>query len=520
MVQFEQQDFPPLPTRNHASAKCKDDVADPQIPSSVGTFATINDLPDELILGILQYVPGIDVERFQLVSLVNLSRTNRYFHGLVADKLYASYNSHFCEPYLFCRTVISNKNVAELVRHVDITYGDYGEIHDQERKRYIPTAQDKKIVKEGLKAIGTPDWKMWATDCNTPRIEVEILHMVILMQMPNVSSIKIRDGRISTNSGYKTPKWIDFIKRANPGMSLGSMHRFENLKSLSVDVDQLTLNRLTPIFRIVTLRNLHLKGLLELDYRNEHGAEDLRYIIPQGCNNLDELVLENTFLQLDVLEIVVASAKHLKFIRIKLVLDDLDFDFSDELAIGSSTQLATALRSQEDSLESLSVITDFPAEISCYDAFKLYGGLQDFVKLRYLRCPLDSIADFNFGAWSMPLAPHLHILHIDIRKANIKCLRAVEEMADAHTTNAPPSLEMIRITGKYAKSSFTYDWSRLVQSLSQTDIDLVIGEVPHDEEGSGDQWEDDESSAILSADETSSHSSDEVSLYSHSDEEL
>ncbi|KAH9860903.1 hypothetical protein IAQ61_010638 [Plenodomus lingam] len=156
-------DFPPLPPREHAQftrrnfAALTTDHAKRMLPTrSSAMIVTLYDLPDELILEIIKYLTPVDLRKSHLRTLINLARTNRRLHGLVTPEIFRRYHNSFGEPYLFLRTIISNPSLAELVHSVDIIYGSWVR---RNRIKYKPNAQDKKIVKEGIRALGLPDWK-------------------------------------------------------------------------------------------------------------------------------------------------------------------------------------------------------------------------------------------------------------------------------------------------------------------------------------------------------------------------
>jgi hypothetical protein len=516
MTNLNERDFPPLPSK--LSRSKQDGFKKPvQARSSgvQGVFATINDLPEELLLSILHYLPGIDLEHFQLASLVGLSRTNRRFHRLVANELYASYNSYFCEPYLFLRTVITNADLANLVQHIDITYGKWAH---RERERYMATAQDKKAVKEGLKALGIPDWKNWVTDCNTNSVELDILHTAILMQTPNISSINIRDGQIGNFLGPKIPKWIDLFRRANFKTSLGNMHQFQNLRTLRIEVDELSLSQLAPIFRTPSLRKLHFKSLIEYNRGGEQADAILRYLIPQRCNNLEELQLEQSVLHTDVIDAIVRSARSLKTFNYEMSLDSVPF-LLDPDEVVDSKKLVVALHSQKTSLENLLFTTDSDPEVNFPGAFNFHEGLREFSALKHLSCPLGSIVNVTMGSAAtlidkLPLS--LIKFHAIVRKHSTdKDVLHTLEHATADFSTDMPLLQEIRLTVDMPGSWLKYDWARLITPFSRTGIDLVI----EDEQEEGDSWSESWKTvpgkfrAVPS--DVDSESSGEVSLYSN-----
>jgi len=518
MPDFNESHFPPLPTKKNPCTDQKDAnrIAHKNTRSTAEALATINDLPDELVLNILDYLPGINLEDFQLAALVSLSSTNRCFHRLVAEKLYCTFDSHFCEPYLFLRTVTSNTHLAKFVQLADLTYGTWAH---RERKRHTASAQDKKIIKEGLKSLGVPDWKTWATDCNADHAEVEALYIAILAQTPNISTIKISNGRMENIfRSRRTPKYIDLFRRANLGTSLGSMHRFRSLRSLTVLADVLTVTQLAPVFRTPSLRKLQLEELVEHDEGGERAEQFLQHIIPSRCNNLEELHLTRSFVQNDVLGVMVASARKLKVFKYEVMLDKVDYELEDQDV--DCTKIDTALRCQKQSLQTLSFASDADSERPFRDPFTLGEGLQDFDALTHLSCPLGSIVDrrhVSSESLADRLPQSLIALNVIIRyysdDLDKAAMPVLEHLAETYAYQPPPHLKELRITVESPYGWCTYDWARIIKPLSQTGIEVVI------EEEEEDRWEDDDNYDRLSEGTTSTESSDEVSLYSHSEEE-
>jgi hypothetical protein len=520
MPNFKDADFPPLSTSIATSTGPLGGDERADVRSSKAALATVNDLPDELLLCILHYLPGIDLDHFHLASLVNLSRTNRRFHRLVAEELYATFNSHFCEPYLFLRTVISNDYLAGLIRHVEVTYGK--DAHS-DRRRYGPSAQDKKIIKEGMKALGLPDWKSCATECNAANAQLDTLYMAILMHTPKVSSLRVVEGELGTIMDLVAHKWPEVFKGAISGTSLGSMHRFQSLQSLHVVVDEMSTAQLSPLFRIPSLRKIHLSDLFEYEHyhRGKQAKLSLQKLIPQRSNNLDELHLTNTFLQVNVLAILVSSAKKLQVFNHTMALERVDHLLDEDNGFGP-TSIMTILRSQQDSLESLTFNTDSDAELSSPHALTLRGDLKDFTALKHLSCPLGTIVDsqrMRFETLIDKLPLSLVNLHILIREhcagQDKDAMPSLEQLADTCAMNSHKNLKRIKITVDTPGVWFRYDWSRIIQPLSQTNVEVEIED--EDQEGDGFTKRSDEpkrSFFARSADAASSEDSDEESLYS------
>lgn len=236
--------------------------------------------------------------------------------------------------------------------------------------------------------------------------------------------------------------------------------------------------------------------------------------MPPSCNNLEEL---------DLLAVVIATARSLKALNIGIHLGDLgDDSIFEYLEMGTEPPFATAIQSQKDSLESLSIDSDHLAEIShgfTY-SFNIHNALQDFPKLKDLTCPLGSLASIEADATATSIPPSLETLHIIIRadwqprgvamrtRSDWNFVPLLEEAVESHEV---PNLNAIGITVDNANQGIEYDWSRLTESSSRRGIDLVVNYVPGSEWSHG--WRD--LSKVDSSDTTtSSDDSDEVSLYS------
>ncbi|KAF1846164.1 uncharacterized protein K460DRAFT_366990 [Cucurbitaria berberidis CBS 394.84] len=506
MTMFSRRDFPPLPSykttrsrwqiSNHA-------IAHVHTPRPLGSATTINDLPDELILEILDHLPGIDIDDFQLSTLVCLSLTNHRFHRMVAERLYATYSSHFCEPYLFLRTMVAKPQLAELVRYVDVTCGD-GAHHD--RNRYVATAQDKKTIKEGMRLLSISNWKTWAVDCNSFDGEVEVLHSAVLMHAPNIKSLVIEDTGSHDHTG---PKWIDIIRKATIGTSSGRVHRFEHLQSVRVGASRYNTSQLAPLFRLDSLRLLHLRDLVALD-TGGRSTTVLQRMIPQDCNRIEKLNLEHSFLHMDTLGVLVASSRRLKIFKYDVTLECISHELNAHHELGA-TKLSMVLHPKRDSLESLHLSCDARAEEETRGTITLLDDLRNFVALKHLSCPLTSIIGARLDASATfieSLPRSLITYNTVIRKYtdDKNCLTALEHMAANYHTNTQ-KLEEVRIVVPSPAPWLMYDWEPLVRFFSRSGVNLVVEHEEDDEDDFGESWNDDSTE--------SSQSSDEVDLYSN-----
>ncbi|KAF1931074.1 uncharacterized protein M421DRAFT_408481 [Didymella exigua CBS 183.55] len=496
-------DFPPLPfqTSQTRSSKNKKVAIKKPHPKPTGHYATLDDLPDELTLEIINYLPGIDMQDFQLRTLLSLSRSTRNLHRVVSDKIYSTYDSYFCEPYLFLRTLISNPRLGESVRHAKFRYGADAHL---ERKRYSPTARDKKIIKEGTKSLNFPDWKGWATRCNSADVELDILHTAVMLHTPNLMTLDVEDGVISA---YSKAKWPELIKKATTGEHFGQAHQFSALKSVRVDAQNMVIHHLVPILRLPSLRKLELRELSEIELDMRAPAE-LKRVLPQGCNNLEDLVLEDCSLRCDALETLISSARSLKSFRFDASQDSVHLD-------GSGVQFLNVLRRQKNCLESLDIYHD-PWYKDDEDPLR-HGGLEQFPVLKDLKCPLRMVIDVRSGARATALEflpPALETLCLSVRwDADEELfLSVLERMASEYATTVP-RLELLQLNIQVPAEDLEYDCERLVKAYSTTGVDLVIN-LPSDSDD--DEWGG--WLTVPSDSDDSSDDSDEVELYSNNDD--
>jgi hypothetical protein len=88
--------------------------------------ATVDDIPNELILEIIVYSPDLDWKESKLPSssMLALSLTNKRFTHLVVRKIYASFEASMHVPYLYLRALFSRPYLTNSVKHADVRRSD------------------------------------------------------------------------------------------------------------------------------------------------------------------------------------------------------------------------------------------------------------------------------------------------------------------------------------------------------------------------------------------------------------
>ncbi|KAF2261203.1 hypothetical protein CC78DRAFT_535816 [Lojkania enalia] len=495
---FIESDFPPLrsqkPAKIAAIVKRGKEKANPA--KKPQTCATLGNLPDELLLQILNHLPCLDLENFQLPSVVNLSLTNRRLHNVCLERLYVAYNSFFAAPYLFLRTMISNHNAAQMVHSMEISYGSG--VHE-DRGVYCPLLSDRRTIKAGLKELNIPGWKEWATDCNDEGSDQEILYAAILMHTPNIASLEVDDGELP----YHIPKWVDLIRYATSGTKFGRMHSFQKLETITLDIGGLRLRNLAPLFRLPSLRKLTISGLVETNKVIKGDPFPFKWPIASGSSSIEELYLPNAFLDTAVITAILDSCRTLK----QLQYDHRDdrwfyrqargyqwweeFTNSDDpltFAPLSYPTLAKALHRHRNTLESLQFWDDIYEGIYAnlnlrnhriYRTFGHLGNLKGLEKLKTIKGTLAAFVDIEKGPSATlveNLPPSLTHICLIVRwdDRELKCMPSLEHAASYYRSHLP-LLKEIRLEVAVPPSQFPYDWSKRIQGpLSKDGINVVV----------------------------------------------
>lgn len=447
---------------------------DPTKPVKMATGTSMLDLPDELLLQIISYIPGINMSDFQLPTLVNLSRTCRRMYNLVQENLYATFDSFFCEPYSFLRTVMGSPRVAESVHSFKISYGP--QVH-LDLPRLMNTMVDRRDIKAGFRNLAIPDWKVWASECNEFGVEQEILFASIIMFCPNITSLEVDDDELR----YRVPRWLEIINLAINSNPSGNLHQFTQLKTISIKANALKLRHLTPLFRLPTLSDLTISGLTEPVRQKgpTSGSRILKWSKSIKSPSLKHLILEGCFLDSAILALILDSCQALTkahyihdysrseryssrhwwhhsaaqwyHVNPKMWYDfDHDEDFVEAEEMESTglryATVVAALQRHSASLQDLCILNN---RLGPYDTY--WGGQEDFSAfdgLQQLRIEAAAICGPEDAPTELQnrLPPSLKRLHICVRSglAAYGTFEALHDLA-RHVEEKLPALEKISI---------------------------------------------------------------------------
>ncbi|KAF2204454.1 hypothetical protein GQ43DRAFT_428919 [Delitschia confertaspora ATCC 74209] len=441
---------------------------------SAGPKLSLNDLPNELIFLILDYLPDCSKARDSSVvaadrqDFVNFSSTNHRFYLLVRGYLYESYNNSHGSSYLFIRTLITAPEVAHKVKTLVWTY-DYGANSPRIKRRYVPTISDRGILKSGMKALGVPDWKELATACSeidkTKRTDSfrPSLFRAVVMLTPNLECLYVTD-----RGTHQYPRrWVDPIRSIVNGNSYGLVHRFRHLRC--VYLTDMPLSDIVPFFRLPSMRTLDLN-----DFDQFYHSDLFRWSLPHSCSPVEQLRLHKCCIDADVVAGMIASCYALKTFHYEYFAQDADSELGGFWSSNNDTirtklyypSLGAALRQHSHSLQSLVLNDSQNSGLEGLGATGTLGSLNGFTTLHYIHVPLSAFVGLDHQRSSPnptdQLPRSVQELRLETRRNEPPSAfgPAMDGLA-ANCSTLLPSLVHVRVESKTSPSRFTLDWVRL-----------------------------------------------------------
>ena len=496
---INKKEFPPLPSQAKHKRHAKPSLAPPERKRSIIT--TLDDLPDELLLGIIEYLPCPDWEGDKLKTVASLSLTNRRLHYMVEDKLYLAYNGFFHNPYLFLRACASNPRIAERVRALKFEY--HMTTYDIGPESYCPSIPDRRDIKAALKRMDIPDWKAWATKCNDEETNREILFATILMHTPKVAALDIQDGKLP----YGNPKWLDLIRYAVSGRGFGHMHLFQHLNSIRVDVGWLDLRQMMPLFRLPSLRALTLNDLVE-DEGSHPEITLANASIVAGSSLIENLSISSYIRSSSVAVLLEACRalrifeyRHVSFVNSKM--DCLRYPI-----------IYAGLQRHQKSLERLMLNEYFDENRPVIFQIGTIGDLRNFTKLSHLEVPLVTLTKVYAGSCTnlpQTLPSSLKSFTPSIGEGGYEkqCVFAFKHMAYSCRTDVSLLGELTLVVQGILNSEDLYDWKSL-QKVFQGSAGLCLQlQLPEDLENDSEFWKDVMESSTEDSETTSESDTDD-----------
>jgi len=268
------------------SAPLSGALADPRLTAS-GADASLNGLPNELIVQVIVIIQAIDQS---IKSLRSLSLTNRRLNYLVIPSLYESFDPRLGRPWLFLRTLISTPQLAQHVKHIH--WSDFTEssaIHRPERTAH-------ELVASALYQRPGIYLKRLSLACRDAPRNYGTLLAAAVLYTPRLKSIKAQCAKPASMG----VTWIESIQHS-------SMHAFEHLRSIVVDSQNAEID-MSILLSLPSLRMLDVTGLIKIGAFSQHKWSAL----PTGASNVEVLKLRSSTIAASTLADVVRACRELR----------------------------------------------------------------------------------------------------------------------------------------------------------------------------------------------------------------
>ncbi|EUC41307.1 hypothetical protein COCMIDRAFT_106497 [Bipolaris oryzae ATCC 44560] len=438
MLTLNERDFPLLPSEEQRRRLLLAHKAAAASPSrKQNSRATINDLPDELILAILGYLSDEENSKKKILNALSLACASRRFYRIAIAEAYALFDPHDCNAYPFLRTVILNPQLAALVKHVKRLIQ-----FDHSNPVYEPTAQDKRVIKKAVQALEIRHWRRWVDTCNNDPRSYEVMTAMILLFLPNIQTIRYT-GYDRSESLQDAPDW-SFMMNEALGCENGKIHCFENLREVRIHARDVQLFTIAPLFRLPSLRMLELIGVLEFhrSRRGENNAKTLRKMVDPGRNNIETLSLNDCFYTKSCLDFLVSTSRRLKEFQYAMAVDMVPWFNGSPVPI--LRKLAKILRPHQTSLETLTIYCETEIERRKPGLLHNHSGLREFTLLKELRCPLGTLVAEYGKEFAKGLPPSLEKFQTRIRSDpdDRKYLRSLKHLLTGRATYTPKLREV------------------------------------------------------------------------------
>jgi hypothetical protein len=136
------------------------------------------------------------------------------------------------------------------------------------------------VFQEGFRLAGFAEWKQLVEACNKQRADVEIICVVILLQTPNLVSLRIGYGTEQATSNASKSAWISLLEHTTSISASHCTPNFRHLLSMNSTRNSWAIGKIPFAFRLPSLRQLNIGPILLADDSEERGADVLRQLLP------------------------------------------------------------------------------------------------------------------------------------------------------------------------------------------------------------------------------------------------
>lgn len=355
-------------------------------PTNANAPSYIDNLPDEILLVVLEYLDAsyiYCVERIRQFQHICL--TTRRLNRLSNNFLYEEFDSRYWRhPAKFLRTIIGNTDLASRVKTLywafDMENPHYTDV-------YEPTSAEQRHLRESLKRLNISTDRAELVDRYRKGDLGQLLKLAML-HTPNLRYLIVDDNTPSYRHVpricYQEKSYLQLLGNAAQGTPVGNSPLYTHLHSLHIRMGDMWPEDLFPIFRLPSLRKIHIAGI------NWKGAPPDHELLMGLADtaNVTDLMITESFADTQTLTHLIAACRSLKkFGYIYKIPPDLF-----PVPRISYAELGKALQKHKRSLEMLDLedqsdrTMDALTEQDC----GFLGSFDDFDKLVYFGAPMES----------------------------------------------------------------------------------------------------------------------------------
>jgi hypothetical protein len=301
-------------------------MMDPPDPRLVASGASLNGLPDELIVHIIEIIATYGYARWQQIpsmasyTLGSLFATNRRLNYLVTPMLYArAHPLSAGDVWEFLRTIVSKPQLAKYIKKIewpagipdghmpfiykDFQAGDQWVAYDSAARKELASM----IYEQSTSCKHSPQYMhRIASSCNAARADPNgaVFLAAAVLYAPQLEYINA----VWTSEQNIGLTWVDSIAHA-------PTHAFEHLHSIKLDIQSSgddwdkggAAVDLNVLLLLPSLRKLDVSHLYKTLYHGNSWPA-----LRVGASNVQALILRQSYVQAEVLAHAVKACRQLE----------------------------------------------------------------------------------------------------------------------------------------------------------------------------------------------------------------
>ncbi|KAL1612082.1 hypothetical protein SLS60_000305 [Paraconiothyrium brasiliense] len=267
-------------------------------------------------------------------SLVRLGRANQRLNNLLTPLIYAKFSTSFGKETLFLRTLTSEPQLADHVKH--LRWIDESDNWDEDNEEY--EMESRQSIASKLSSLPSLFHKQLAIAVK--HAVGGTLHVSFLAAAMSLTPfLETLDATLTTSNSSRI-RW-------NEAVWIGAPHQFSHLHTIKIKLRRSSGMDLNPLFLLSSVRTL---DMTHVDRLKSDPQKTIWLPLPERCSNVETLLLRESNVDTDILVPAIKACK-----RLKTFLFQHHSKWSPLRSIDMA-QLSSALLVHRDSLQDVGVM--------------------------------------------------------------------------------------------------------------------------------------------------------------------